>query len=665
MKAIPICFAIGVLTSGAAFGQDVTQLSLEDLLNTPVGVATHEARPLREVPGIITVVTREEIVNSGARDLIDVLRLVPGFEFDGDVDNEVNLGFRGLSGANKILLMVDGIDLNDHMYQDLFFGNHYPIDNVDHIEIVRGAGSVVYGGSAEYAVINLVSRDAAALKGASISAMYGQQARGLDRRNLNVAAGQTFDNGWGLTFSGLIGQGKRSDRTYTDFSGNVSDLAAKYNNDLDPLFLNAGATYKDLKLRVLFDRYYTTTIDSAGVSYSTAGPMNSQLFTALAADIQYDWKWNDRLKITPRLTYWTQRPWQSPTDSPGFYDKTCERWDAKVVAGYEVNSYVHLNVGTEAYTETAWLNYVELAGTGFQTPFNGSNVAHNADVAGFGEVALDSPWVNATLGARYEYHSTTHASWAPRLALTKVLGRFHAKLLYSEAFRNPGFEEIALVDPNNPIHTERVNLAEAEVGYQFTDHLFARFNLFNMIVKDTLVYYSDPATNQESYGNFQQTGSRGVEAEVRAKYDWGFANLTYSFYTAGGINEVALYAVPGQPQPLLAYPQHKVTLNASIAVWRNLSVNPSAMIYSGRWGYLTGDPNNPGQGLLGQTSAGALLNVMVRYRDLGVQGLDVGVGIYNLLDDPYAFIQAYNAGHAPTPAPSRDFLAQATYRFGL
>jgi len=60
-----------------------------------------------------------------------------------------------------------------------------------------------------------------------------------------------------------------------------------------------------------------------------------------------------------------------------------------------------------------------------------------------------------------------------------------------------------------------------------------------------------------------------------------------------------------------------------------------------------------------------LLNLFVIYKDPAIKGLELGAGVYNILDDSYAFIQSYNAGHAPLPAPSRDFLVRVTYQYGL
>ncbi|MDP2877492.1 MAG: TonB-dependent receptor plug domain-containing protein, partial [Holophaga sp.] len=168
------CFFTGTSTAlVCAFpmlGQEAKTMEDEllALLNTPVTVASQKAMTTRESPGIISLVTREEILTSGARDLLDVLRLVPGFDFASDIQGVVGPAVRGLWGfEGKVLLLVDGQELNETRYGTVQFGNHVPVDQIRQIEIIRGPGSAIYGGFAELAVINVVTRSGSDLNGVS------------------------------------------------------------------------------------------------------------------------------------------------------------------------------------------------------------------------------------------------------------------------------------------------------------------------------------------------------------------------------------------------------------------------------------------------------------------------------------------------------------------
>ena len=65
---------------------------LQKILNKNVAVSSKNGLTTRETPGIITLITSEEIQNSGARDLTDVLRLVPGFDVLQDLQFVMGIG---------------------------------------------------------------------------------------------------------------------------------------------------------------------------------------------------------------------------------------------------------------------------------------------------------------------------------------------------------------------------------------------------------------------------------------------------------------------------------------------------------------------------------------------------------------------------------------------
>ena len=128
-------------------------------MNIKITVASIKELTPRQSPGIITNITSEDIRNLGARDLMEVLRHVPGFEFGVDVEGVVGLGIRGnWAHEGKVVLFVDGIEMNERLYSTTQFGNHYPVENIERIEIIRGPGSALHGGFAAYAVINIITR---------------------------------------------------------------------------------------------------------------------------------------------------------------------------------------------------------------------------------------------------------------------------------------------------------------------------------------------------------------------------------------------------------------------------------------------------------------------------------------------------------------------------
>ena len=138
-------------------------------VDTVSGAAKRE-QLVTEAPSSVTVVTAHEIATYGWRTLADVLRATRSFYVTYD-RNYAYLGARGFGRPtdynNRVLVLVNGHRLNDNVYDATGVGTDFPIDLalVDRIEIIRGPGSALYGTSAFFAVVDVITRSAAARSG--------------------------------------------------------------------------------------------------------------------------------------------------------------------------------------------------------------------------------------------------------------------------------------------------------------------------------------------------------------------------------------------------------------------------------------------------------------------------------------------------------------------
>lgn len=632
---------------------DVQELSLSDLLDTQVAVAAQRPQTARETPGIVTVISRDDIVRSGARELLDVLALVPGFAPGIDVAGVVGLGVRGQwAHEGKVLLLIDGLAMNELLFSSLQLANHYPIEAIDHIEVIRGPGSVIYGGYAELAVINIVTRDASSLDGVAVAGSYGRLAGGTGHANATLSFATRDAGVDGLQLAGSLMIGHAATRgTYTDFEDHSYALARA--SDRDPLFVKLAADYGGLRVDAIVDDYSTTGRDS----YGTVDPITyTAVFQTLGLAAHYDLAVHDHVTLTPRFSVVRQTPWRvTDRRSTQFYAKTITRYTPGVTLSVDPLPAVGVLAGVEAYFDRA---HVDMTSETVNRLFAGRDRNAASDtIATYAQVLVSSSIANLTVGARYEHQDGVGGSLVPRIALTKVMGPVHAKLLASQAFRAPSVENLSVSDGN--IQAEKTTAFEAEVGAELGDHMYAAANAFDTTIDHAIVYEYDQAAAAEVYQNFRHTGTRGLELDYRLKLPRVSAAVTYSFYTSAGKNAVDAYAVPGHDDVLLGFPAHKLTATGSLALTSHVSLNPSAVIYGPRYGYTTGD--GAGNGMLGREPTTALVNLYALWRDAWLPGLELGAGVYNLADQRYAYLQPYSGGHPPLPAPGREVVFRVAY----
>ena len=145
---LPLLFSLPVMA------QEVTTVS--EQLDDVVITATGTPHTLKNVPVQTEIISRKQIEQLGAASFEDILsQLSAGFDFNaGDMGSQMTLN--GL-GNNYILIMIDGKRLNGDNGGENDLGRIDP-HNIDHIEIVKGAGSALYGSDAIAGVVNIITR---------------------------------------------------------------------------------------------------------------------------------------------------------------------------------------------------------------------------------------------------------------------------------------------------------------------------------------------------------------------------------------------------------------------------------------------------------------------------------------------------------------------------
>jgi iron complex outermembrane receptor protein len=204
----PACLALVAMPAAADHAPE--HVSERDYFaDLPVVLSVSRlAQPLNEVPGSVTVIDRELIRRSGAREVAEVLRLVPGFLFTSR--NGANPQAAYHSGmdvyGSRMQVYVDGRSLySSYLFGDTHIGlRGIVLEDIERIEVLRGSNSASYGANAFLGVVNIITRNAADTHGVMLSATVGDKgitdnvARlgwGNERGSFRVTAARRADHG--------------------------------------------------------------------------------------------------------------------------------------------------------------------------------------------------------------------------------------------------------------------------------------------------------------------------------------------------------------------------------------------------------------------------------------------------------------------------------------
>ncbi len=146
-----------------------------------------EINPI-DIPASISIINKEQIESYPALNGDDLLRMIPGLNVDRDYgifSKNSGITMRGLNSAQRTLVLLDGVPINKTDGGSIDWNRINP-DNIDKIEILRGAGSSVYGGSAMSGVINIITHKPIKDLSGKFKAFYGSD---------NTSGGSIFLDG--------------------------------------------------------------------------------------------------------------------------------------------------------------------------------------------------------------------------------------------------------------------------------------------------------------------------------------------------------------------------------------------------------------------------------------------------------------------------------------
>lgn len=609
---------------------DLLDLSLEELMQVEVRVASRVTAAGAQQPVSVTTIGREEIRSSGARTLNELLMLrVPGYFLVEDQDDTI-AAVRGLAPDNnsKLMLLLDGRNLN----ADWFWGppdailNGLDLDFIERIEVIRGPGSVTQGQGALLGVVNLVTRTDAT--GQRLSLTGGDAGR----RGISHSWAAAGDYG---RLQLYLGAGEFEGREYRNEGQGLQveqDLSVYERNHR----LKRGA-YRNLLLRWEHDGQYAAAyrFDGERDLYNWRRDRDQVRQVLSGLELGRDWRLGVgtlSLSASAQLDDYALRT--TAASRPGAA--------RTLIPGLTMGGHREQRTGVRAvWFSTDWLEGHRIAvGADYQRyaygrrNADGNNflVNQQQDVLRLGFDALNArnrwalpgtvairslyfedlfrlgPTLDAMLAARYDAHPDWGSQWSPRLALLGSRGDTRWRLSWQSGFRGAvgvhyggGFEGDGLLREsgfaeieNNPyfrangnrnlapVQPEQLRSLELAVQHAFTPTLSVDAVAFHNRVRNVIgvgaYFLDDPVARAAAVREQTMIGSDRIG-------DWGGV-----FYFQNN---------PGT----LAHRGLEVAVDWRIPAW-NLDLRLSQSLVdvlsadAGQFGpgniYVTGSPTDPG-----------------------------------------------------------------------
>ena len=202
--------------AAASFG-DLTELSLEKLMEIEVFSVSKSNEPWRKAAAAIHVLTADDIVRSGVTTIPEALRLIPGVTVAQINAHTWAITARGFNStlADKLEVLMDGRSLYTPLFSGVYWQKHnVPIADVDRIEVIRGPGAALWGSNAVNGVINIVTKSAQDTLGHSLNTSLANRGDS----STSVRGGYALKNG---AIRGFIHNDRVED--FRERSGEVAD----------------------------------------------------------------------------------------------------------------------------------------------------------------------------------------------------------------------------------------------------------------------------------------------------------------------------------------------------------------------------------------------------------------------------------------------------------
>jgi iron complex outermembrane receptor protein len=667
-----LLFLVPVPTTAQPTGEDaqapgdsLDSASDESLLFQEIpsvfGASKYEQK-VTEAPASVSIITAEEIKRYGYRTLADILRSVRGFYTSYD-RNFSYAGIRGFSRPgdfnSRLLILVDGFRNNDGVYNAGTIDREFPVDVdlIDRVEVARGPSASLYGTSAFFGVVNIITKTGRQLSGGQLAGSLGSYDAGQGR----VTYGDRWANGVDLIVSGTLMDAGGQDLFFPQFADLNGGVAVGVDYERTENFFGK-VTYRDFTVQA---DYVSRTKGIPTGSYDTAFNEPGTFTTdgSIRLGAIYDHRFRSGLALTGRVGYddiyedgeyvydWAEEEGDPPDLVTNIDRIQTQRITSEITLTKQLGENHRVVAGSE-YRDNFKLHQNNFDLEVYQDDTRDSSV--------FGLYVQDEFWLTENLilnaGLRYDRYGfdSTSSNVSPRIAM--IYSPFQdttVKVLYGEAFRAPSAYELYFDDGGYfnkaalTLKPELMRSTEVVLEQQLGRAWQVTGSVFRYSIDDLITGTLDPVDEFFVFANVESMAATGAEVEVEGRTETGWVGRA-------GYSVQRAHEQPVDMGDLTNSPRHMSKFNL-------IAPLIDEKVFAGTEGiYVSGRKT-----LMDSQADGFFLTNLTVSSPALLSGWDVSLSVYNLFDQRYGDPGSGEHLQDVILRDGRNFRVKLTYNFGV
>ena len=461
-------------------------------------IATKTKLNIDDSPSFVTVLHHEKLQELGINNIFEALRLVPGVQLTKESTGVPVVIFRGATQKGEVKLMIDGVNINNTYRGAIYHYLDFPIELIQRIEVIRGAGSVLYGSGAISGVINIITNSSDENKNKVFTS-----AGSYNHYKAGAIISQQIENIKFLS-DGYYEKNHKKIATGPDIVGTLGDSDQGLTNY--SIGLNISNENLSLITRMKSSDFgnshgLTNLIDENTDKYHN---LNQMFFTQLKYKNSIN-KENNYFVSIAYSNYLQDAETKLPTIDT-YYKENSIFTQAQLISNTIEDN--ELLVGIEySNSKIKDTNYF---------------VKENATRKIFSLYLNDKYSVTKKLdisaGLRYDNYIDEMKNISPSFgAVYRVSKNLRIKTTYSKSFRVPSWIELK---SNAGLSEEEANTIESGIVYNYNQNNKLRVNFFkteikNVIAKNISRIYENSAEQDMLGSEFEYIFSPNIQSEIR------------------------------------------------------------------------------------------------------------------------------------------------------